>query len=205
MIVSFERGFAFIKVKKTAGTSVELFLERLAGADAIVTEIVPSEPGHAPRNADRFFNHMPARLARDRVGAERWDRLFRFCFERNPWDKSISRYLWRTRDLPARPDFDEWALQPGNLPTAREMYTIDGKLAVDFIGRFENLTADLATVLRRIGIDAPIELPRAKSLPRQGDGPPIGERADAAIREAFAWELDFFGYDRPERIPWSAR
>ena len=37
MILSFEHEFAFLKVPKTAGTSVELYLEPLAGEDAIVT------------------------------------------------------------------------------------------------------------------------------------------------------------------------
>ena len=164
MIVSFEHEFAFLKVPKTAGTSVELYLEPQAGADAIVTRITPPEPGHEPRNSantprnvtrallaarsnrealqrtwttvrrgqNLFYNHMPARLVRERIGARQWDSLYRFCFDRNSWDKSISRYFWRTRHLAARPPFDDWALVPGNLPTAKRVYTIDGKLAVDY-------------------------------------------------------------------------
>ena len=50
MIVSFEHRFAFIKVQKTAGTSVEVFLSQVAGPDAIVTLINPPEAGHEARN-----------------------------------------------------------------------------------------------------------------------------------------------------------
>ena len=50
MIVSFDHRFAFIKVKKTAGTSVELLLSQVAGPSAIVTPITPPEDGHEPRN-----------------------------------------------------------------------------------------------------------------------------------------------------------
>jgi hypothetical protein len=235
VIVSFEHNFAFLKVPKTAGTSVELFLEPLAGADAIVTRITPPEPGHEPRNSantpgnvaralwaarsdgdalkrtwttarrkeNLFYNHMPARLARERIGTKRWDSLYRFCFDRNSWDKSISRYFWRTRQLAARPPFDDWALVPGNLPTARRVYTIDEKLAVDFLGRYEQLAEDLATVMKTVGVTVPVDLPRAKSMVRpKGARTSVGEKADAAIRQAFAWEIDYFGFERPEGIPW---
>jgi hypothetical protein len=236
VILSFEHEFAFLKVPKTAGTSVELFLEPLAGADAIVTRITPPEPGHEPRNADNsatnigralwasradrdalrrnlqtlrrkeqlFYNHMPARMVRDRVGGKTWDSLYRFCFDRNSWDKSISRYFWRTRHMAVRPSFDDWALVPGNLPTATRVYTIDGELAVDFLGRYENLAEDLATVLDKLGIATRAELPRAKSQVRpSGSATPIGEQADAMIRRTFAWEIDYFGFQRPESIPWA--
>jgi hypothetical protein len=235
VIVSFEHEFAFLKVPKTAGTSVELFLEPLAGPDAIVTRITPPEPGHEPRNSansaknvaralwssrgdaearrrtwktlrskdNLFYNHMPARLVRDRIGRKRWDSLYRFCFDRNSWDKSISRYFWRTRHLAVRPPFDDWALVPGNLPTATRVYTIDGELAVDFLGRYETLAEDLATVLDKLGIETAGELPHAKSQVRPaGSATPIGEAADAMIRRTFAWEIDYFGFERPEAIPW---
>jgi hypothetical protein len=235
VIVSFAHEFAFLKVPKTAGTSVELFLEPLAGADAIVTRITPPEPGHEPRNSantprtvaralwssrsDRdalrrtwqtvrrgehlFYNHMPARLVRERIGARRWDSLYRFCFDRNSWDKSISRYFWRTRHLAVRPSFDDWALVPGNLPTATRVYTIDGELAVDFLGRYETLADDLATVLDKLGVSSDVELPHAKAQVRPtGSRTAIGPEADAMIRKVFAWEIDYFRFERPAAIPW---
>jgi len=159
MIVSFEHRFGFIKVQKTAGTSIEVFLSQVAGDDAIVTPINPPEPGHVARNfatlpgaadpnagesgsrwkrkrkapepstpsrKDPFYNHMPAALVRERIGADRWNGLYRFCFERNPWDKAVSFYFWRTRRLDVAPPFEEWATTPGSLVSERPLYTIDG-------------------------------------------------------------------------------
>ncbi len=229
MIVSFEHRFAFVKVQKTAGTSVEVVLSQVAGPDAIVTPINPPEPGHEARNWQHlpgaatakkgllrrrsepqttgkdapFFNHMPAELVRERIGAEAWDSMFRFCFERNPWDKAISFYFWRTRRLDVRPSFEEWATTPGSLVSERSLYTIGGALAVDFVGRYETLDTDLQSALDRVGVPAPGPLPRAKSEHRPTDArTAVSEPADAVIRREFAWEIEHFGYTRPESIPW---
>jgi hypothetical protein len=207
MILSYEHRFAFIKVQKTAGTSVEVFLSPLAGGDAIVTPIKPPEAGHEPRNfqveGGDFYNHMPASLVRDRIGDEQWNGLYRFCFERNPWDKAISFYFWRTKRRAEPPPFEVWATKPGMLVSERDLYMIDGALAVDFVGRYESLGTDLQSVLDRVGIQTSIALPRAKS-----DHRPIGERTaisktvDKLIRTEFAWEIEHFGYTRPDGIPW---
>jgi len=229
VIVSFEHGFAFIKVQKTAGTSIEVFLSQVAGADAIVTPVNPPEAGHEARNFDvapggaasgsrwgrgrkqvtrgtdepAFFNHMPASMVRDRIGVEHWGGLYRFCFERNPWDKAVSFYFWRTRRLSDPPPFEAWATTPGNLVSERSMYTVDDALIVDFVGRYESLTSDLQRVLDRVGITTSITLPRAKGEHRPlGERTPIGHAADAIIRAEFAWEIDHFSYARPDDIPW---
>ena len=208
MILSFEHRFAFIKVQKTAGTSVEVVLSPLAGTDAIVTPIKPPEPGHEPRNfeyadGDDYSNHMPASLVRERVGADCWSELFTFCFERNPWDKAISMYFWRTRRNERPPSFETWATKPGRLVSERDLYMIDAELAVDFVGRYESLADDLRTVLERVGIETAVELPRAKAAHRPSKSrTPISEAVDAAIRREFAWEIEHFGYERPDTIPW---
>lgn len=235
MIVSFEHKFIFMKVPKTAGTSVEVFLSQVAGADAIVTPVKPPEPDHQPRNyestraniraayahalGDRaafartraavrgkrplYFNHMSAQLAHDRIGARRWDQFFKFCFERNPWDKVISAYFWETRNDAVRPPFDEWIDVPGNIKSDRRLYTIDDKVVVDFVGRYEALEIDLRTALERSGVTTTIELPRAKGAVRRTDARlVIDARADAAIAREFAPEIEQFGYARPPEIPW---
>jgi hypothetical protein len=233
VIVSFEHRFAFVKVQKTAGTSIEVFLSQVAGPDAIVTPINPPEPGHEARNfatspavaadsggrrggsrrrrksrpapADEpaFFNHMPASLVRERLGSETWDGLYRFCFERNPWDKAVSFYFWRTRRLDVPPPFEAWATTPGSLVSERSMYTVDDALVVDLVGRYETLTADLRKMLDHVGVETSIALPRAKSEHRPvGERTAIGAAADAVIRTEFAWEIEHFGYDRPDGIPW---
>ena len=92
MIISHKYRFIFVKTLKTAGTSIEVFLSQFCGPDDILTPILPHVEPHRPRNHEGFFNHMPAHEIRDRVGWDVWNGYFKFCVERNPWDKTLSYY-----------------------------------------------------------------------------------------------------------------
>src|SRR6266542_4496127 len=120
MILSHKYKFIFIKTAKTAGTSIEAFLSRHCGASDVVTPIEPPVEGHQPRNylgfinpiheilerpgkifaalrhsitsREKFYRHMPAFEVQKRVPCEVWNSYFKFCVERNPWDKVLSHY-----------------------------------------------------------------------------------------------------------------
>lgn len=98
MIISHRYKFIFIKTLKTAGTSIEIFLGKICGDDDIITTIYPKECQHVPRNymkdnrRIRFYNHMPAHAIEAEILEEVWDEYYKFCFERNPWDKTLSHY-----------------------------------------------------------------------------------------------------------------
>jgi hypothetical protein len=144
-----------------------------------------------------YRNHMPASLIRARLGRDRWERYFTFCFERNPWDKVISWYFWQHADVSARPPFEQWALA-APLPTDWDRYTLDGSIAVDFVGRFEELETDLQKALSRVGLADVPPLPRAKGQQRDGRvETPITDAVDARIRDVFRREIEAFGYARP--------
>src|SRR5262245_15915558 len=92
MIISHQHRFIFVKTLKTAGTSIEVFLSQHCGPLDIVTPILPHVEPHRPRNHEGYFNHISASEIRERVGPEIWDSYFKFCVERNPWDKTLSYF-----------------------------------------------------------------------------------------------------------------
>lgn len=235
MIVSHEHRFIFLKTRKTAGTSVEVFLSGIAGADAIVTPVEPAEPGHEPRNyrgsattnflpallADpgapgallrnprgrlglyrHHWNHAPAWLVRARLGEEVWNGYFKFCFERNPWDKFVSLYWWAVRGQPDPPSLEEFIGSPrGARSSDWPLYALDDEIAVDAVGRYERLDDDLRSFLRRVGVTAEVELPRAKSSFRGREDPQLLSRQSAErIGELFHREVDAFGYECPPEL-----
>src|SRR3954470_18982868 len=102
MIVDHEHKFIFVKTRKTAGTSIEVFLAPLLRPDAIVTPVADVDHGarnfmdatrryrsvvmgsrvwEMRRDVERqrwFYNHMPARLIRARLGKRIWNSYFTF-------------------------------------------------------------------------------------------------------------------------------
>jgi hypothetical protein len=237
MIVSHEHRFIFLKTRKTAGTSIEMALARIAGDDAIVTPVQPPEEGHRPQNhlgrrrdalvwaranpqgvarsmgdlvrwrrngwdADwtrNYYNHMPAWLVRAKVGEKAWSTYFKFCFERNPWDKALSLYWWLTRDAEGdegRPSFSDWLHANPDI-SDWSIYTLGGRLAVDAVGRYERLDEDLGLFLERVGVSRDgLEVPRAKSGVRRSDVLYDCETAEL-VRERCRREIEAFGFECP--------
>lgn len=151
MIVSHAHRFIFIKTKKVAGTSVEVFLSPLCGEDDTLTPIDPQEAGHRPRNHEGFRNHMPAVEVRERVGPRVWDRYFKFCIERNPWDKVVSEFhMQRARNDPSL-TFTQF-IGTRRFPRNLQLYSEGGTVIVDRVLRYESLEGDLAEVFRTIGV-----------------------------------------------------
>lgn len=106
MIVSHQHRFIFIKSAKTAGTSLEVALGRICGADDVITPLTPNNSRfdsdtyqHKPRNNEGFTNHMPADEIHKRVGEEVWNSYLKITVVRNPWDLVVSRYYWEKAQL----------------------------------------------------------------------------------------------------------
>ena len=219
MLVSHPKRFIFLKTKKTAGTSVEIFLEQFcetgyAGPShhrpESVTEagIIGSRgAGHASKT---FFNHAPARLVRDAVGPDVWGRYRKITCIRDPFDKTVSAFwMWQPdtmREAPlatVREAFRAYVLG-GKPPVDRDVYTIDDAPCCDTYLRFERLVPDLAA------LSAALELPfeperlgryKANFRPRAWRLADYYERDTInRVRSIYGPECAWFGYgDEPSR------
>ena len=200
MIISHRYRFIFIKTRKTAGTSIELFLSGVCGADAVVTPIFPPISPHTPRNFAGFYNHMPA-AAIEAAAPAAWRDYLTFCVERNPWDKLLSAYFMYRNSTVHGGDgtlsLSEY-LASGEFPLNAPLYTIGGNIAVDRVLRYEALDAELAEIFAVLGVPYPGRLPfRAKSEWRDDRRPyrEVLSGAQAArIATLFAEEIRLHGY-----------
>jgi len=225
MIISHKYRFIFIKTQKTAGTSIEISLSRYCGTEDIVTPIsladesIRAEVGSGPQNylqrypnwakllkgkwerGKRFWNHMSASSIQREVGPKIWNSYFKFSFERNPWDKTISLFYYRLgtgSEHRLNLDPNEFIRTHSHeLPVDFEQYSIGNKLAVDRICQFERLEDELSEVCVRLGIPFDGWLPKAKGNFRHDRRPHwqvFEPDTRGIVSEKFRREIEMLGY-----------
>lgn len=234
MILSHAHRFIFIKTAKTAGTSIEIALSKFLGPEDVLTPTSSRDDadrrisgGRLPQNyrrtraqytpldlprlvlqgvpKARFHKHMGASEIRSLISKQTWNSYFKFCVERNPWERAISLYYWRKK-AGLEGSLAEFVAS-GALKDLRNkgwnLYTIDGKTAVDHILRFEDLERELEQVRQRLGLSGPLELPRAKGNART-DRRHYTEVLTAEdrqrIAEMFREEIELMGYVPDARL-----
>lgn len=151
------------------------------------------------RKRKRFYNHIPAREVKKIIGDRIWDSYYKFCFERNPWDRVLSLYYWRHKKEP-RPALSRF-IDSKRLKSLKkrgyEVYTIDNRIAVDKVYLFENLAHEAETISRILGFPDSLKLPRAKSSFRNDRRPYREIFTDTdreKIEKIFSREIALFGY-----------
>ena len=228
MIVSHKYRFIFLKTAKTAGTSIEIALSKYLGEQDIITPIsAPDETirrglgyrgpqnyrvplrQHSPvglalaiclGRRKKFYNHMPSHEVRGLIGERTWNDYYKFCFERNPFDRVISLYFWCHKSEP-RPTLAEFLDGPEiHLLTQRgiDVYTDStGNVCVNRVGRYESLGEDLEEIRQAIGLPESLHLPMAKAAHRT-DRRHYSELIDAHCRRKiealFSRELSLWDY-----------
>jgi len=150
----------------------------------------------------RFYNHCPAIDVRAAVGKRIWDNYIKFCFERNPWDRVISEYFFMQKTQPGQ--FAEMSLETfveqNHYSLNYPLYTLGARSAVNFVGRFENLQADLAQICQQLRIPYDGWLPHAK-----GDSRPKEQRVAEMmtpkmiqqVADRCRPEVEMLGYELP--------
>lgn len=142
---------------------------RLSGAVAVfgmratdTRRILLTQDRRYRRDFGPIVDHPSARQVR-RFDEKAWEQHFKFTFVRNPYARMASLYFYLTRkSAPPRMPFSEFVpkLLAGSdgfanwshLGDTWPLYTIEDRIVVDFVGRFERLDADFLTLCDRLNI-----------------------------------------------------
>ena len=197
MIIDPRRGFAFVHIPKTGGTSITsaLFRDR--------HDVNPK--GWQMKHHRRNTMHDGLRAFPER------SRCLVFAFVRNPYDRIVSYYHAMRRSDPAgypksrafmetahRSDLEsfllriEGDLKVGWFTRTQRAATRTANDVCDFIGRFERLEEDFAEVCRRIGIE--VELPRINVSSHGHYRDELTPTARAVVERMWGEDLEEFGY-----------
>jgi hypothetical protein len=213
MIVCRKYRFIFVATRKTSASAIEDALSAFCDEGDIVTATTPvAVTQYRPVDwlrlmtrgeRARLNRHESAAVIRGRIGEETWNSYFKFCVERDPWEKAVALYEQRTRSLDPRPSMLEFLTKTrpeslSNFP----LYSIDGTLAVDRVIRYEHLDAELAAVGHLLNL--PREVSLATPRPAAAGchySAVLGPAERALIDAACAREIETFGYAFREVAP----
>ena len=175
MIINFTHAFIFIHVPKTAGTSASRHLSTFTGS-----EDIDINSSRASAHWDEFGlrKHTPAQEIQSFLGTRQFERLFKFAFVRNPYERIYSLYKFlkfNWRSWPGSEIMDGFAslesfLQSDFFREATTKESIDdrllrsqvfwlcdaqGRIMCDFVGRVESFEADFEHICSQLGLPLP--------------------------------------------------
>ena len=210
-MISDQKRCIFVHIPKTGGTSVE---DAIWGSDW--SKRTPEElwmglvrPGFNKYQSGGM-QHLLASQIREEVGSDRFESYFKFSFVRNPWDKAVSQFLY----LKTRPDLRKvmgvrpWTSFRKYLRILKKHHqrhvqsfeqwrficNEDGKLLVDFLGRFETLEEDFQKVAEIIKL-SDTSLPHSmKSKKRKPYADYYDAKSIDLISEIYARDIELFNY-----------
>jgi Sulfotransferase family len=227
VIISHRNKFVFIKTHKTAGTSVEIALSRVCGENDIITPFESLEDERIrkeiaskgaqnykvpfrkytmkdwarlviKRKRASFYNHIPAYEVKKRIERSRWASYFKFCFERNPWDKTLSYWHFQYAGVPNGPSLSEFIMSDELYDVSDwSLYTRNGKVIVDYVARYESIDQELQHIFSELGVTSLGRLPQAKGAFRKDHRPyweVLSSNQRRRIENVFSNEIHHWGY-----------
>lgn len=217
MLISYTHEFIFFHVAKVAGLSIKGALEGYAQEPEKFRlkrppKILDGKPNPVYEMWEAFMMHVTARDAKKELPEEIYNDFYKFAFVRNPWDWQVSMYHFILKEkthvshklVGSMAGFDEyleWVIEkparnayPKGAGKFQKDMLIDeeGKIIVDFIGRYENLAQDFQHVCRVINIDA--SLPSINKTVHKDYRSYYNEKTRKIVAEHFKEDIELFGY-----------
>lgn len=212
MIISPGRGYIFVHIPKTGGTSLSLALEERAKADDILIGDTPKAQRRRRRLAKldppgRLWKH--SRLTDIEGMPELPDPAFVFTLVRNPWDRMVSLYHWAREQHFNHPMIEAAKAQPfadfledPSMASAfrndcAESYVSDrdGQDRCNAYVRLECFRSDIVPVEQHLGFR--IDLPHVNASTRPAVSELYTPRTRDLVASYFADDVARFGYEFP--------
>jgi len=198
-MISFQKGFLFVHIPKTAGNSIQSAL-RDYSEDQLVA-LRKEQDGierFGLRNPKyKIRKHSTLREYRDTLGEEQFRKLYRFTCVRNPWDRMVSYYFTPTQSAESW-DREKFHGIISNAISVGDYLRLNQNeknpfANVDYIMRFENLANDFRTVCNQLDI-SPVTLPQYNRSMREHYSKYYDDELREFVRNRFTEDIERFGY-----------
>ncbi len=215
MLISYTHKFIFFHVAKVAGLSIREALKEYAQEpEKYKIKRPPKHWGDKPNTLYDMWTirllHTKARDARKELPEVVYDNFYKFAFVRNPWDWQVSMYHFILQEashirhhlvesLAGFDEYLEWVIDTetpyarGAAKFQKDMVTDgEGRVIVDFVGRYETLAQDFHQVCKVLDIEA--SPPQLNSTAHGDYRSYYNERTRRMVEEHFKDDIELFGY-----------
>lgn len=171
MLLSTDHKFIFVHIPKTAGSALHNALLPYATLPrrTLLRSALRRLPLVEDATTAHFRIHDTAKKIRTKLSNEVWDQYYSFAVVRNPFDHAISHYeymkQYRNKNIAEEFEnfsFEEYLnhrLSPRNIfdrifakmPNQSYFVTENGKILVNKIFKYENLTAEISDLSEKLG------------------------------------------------------
>ena len=208
MIISHKHKFIFFAVPKTATHTIRAALRQHTGSDDWEQQVLFGQQFlPIPQLARLQHGHISAQEIRPHLEAEIWESYFKFAFVRNPFDRFVSCCFFLNRE---DPNFESTAvafmkerLQRTRFqqrvlvrPQYRQLCTANGDIALDYVGRYENLQESYDFICERIGLPKD-ELGKNNSSEHSRYTKYYDDDLRQKVADFYDEDLRLFSYDFP--------
>lgn len=214
MVISDRFKFIFIHIPKTGGTSCQSaltsclsFRDRYHWANNRKTKHETIKL-LKERNKSRLINHLHRKIFRNDIEYI-IDDYYKFAFVRNPWDRTVSLYHYLVKQNKIIPNkrsinnFKDFVLLfSKDVAWLEELYSMknqydyladnNGKLTVDFVGKFENLEEDFEKITRKLGLE--VSLPHLNKVKHKSYIEYYDDESYEIVKNRFRKDIAAFNY-----------
>jgi len=198
MPISHKYKAIFVHIPKTAGTSIEKAMNIRKIDESILRSHKLVDIKGVKYAPQHFTSNI---LKRHKITKPYWDSYFKFAIVRHPYSRVLSEYFWVFKQLN---EFDSnhfsvfldsyyLNINSDHKLSQYEYLTIDGELAVDYVGKFENLDESFEIIKNKIDLEA--NLPKIQVSNNKTDYLKLlTKEQKQKIFEIYKDDFTFFGY-----------
>ena len=206
LYINHEKKAIFIHITKTGGSYIGPTLVKHYGFKSYLHLVMKRRSDHAtlcqlhkfknvitnnPKYNNSFFNKVVGLLVycktSDEINKEcnmdeeKWNTYTKFCFIRNPYDRTMSGFLHMKSVFKHNVSFNNYItkqqynvsdIEYGHvfMQQKKQIENVDGTCGVDIIGRFEHLEEDFVQILKKIGFEKIEHTPKKVNVSKVDTG-----------------------------------
>lgn len=206
MIISHRHQFVFFAVPKTGTHAIRQALHPHLGPDDWEQQdLFERKRLPIPELARLRHGHISVRQLQPLLPRDQWEDYFKFAFVRNPFDRFVSTCFFLRRNQPGMEQHaTAFMKQAIRTPRFRQRILVQpqsvlltdaaGRVALDYVGRFEDLQESCDEAFGRIGLPA-ADLARRNASTHDEYSTYYDPDLRQAVADFYRADFENFGYD----------